>query len=184
MTADNIPASLPSNSAIRLVFVVARAENGVIGRDGKLPWHISADLQHFKRMTLGKPVVMGRKTFESIGKPLPRRTNIVVTRDPSWQHQGVAVAHDIPTALALAYEDAHRTGTDEVSVIGGGELFKLLLPQAKRIYLTEVHGPFEGDAVFDVDHALGWRELSRERHAAETAGGPEFSFVTLERTGA
>lgn len=182
MTADNIPASANSKASIRLVFVVARAENGVIGRDGKLPWHIPADLQHFKRLTLGKPVVMGRKTFDSIGKPLPRRTNIVVTRDTVWTHPGVVVAHDIPTALALAYEDAHRTGTDEVSVIGGGELFHALMPEAKRIYLTEVHGAFEGDAVFDLDLALGWRELSRERHASDPPGGPDFSFVTLERT--
>lgn len=182
MTADNIPASVESKAAIRLVFVVARAENGVIGRDGKLPWHIPADLQHFKRMTLGKPVVMGRKTFESIGKPLPRRTNIVVTRDTAWQHPGVVAAHDIPTALALAYEDAHRTGADEVSIIGGGELFHALMAHARRIYLTEVHGAFEGDAVFDLDLALGWRELSRERHAADPPGGPDFSFVTLERT--
>lgn len=182
MTTDNIPASPETKAAVRLVFVVARAENGVIGRDGKLPWHIPADLQHFKRMTLGKPVVMGRKTFESIGKPLPRRTNIVVTRDTAWAHPGVVVAHDIQAALALAYEDAHRTGTDEVSVIGGGELFHALMPDAKRIYLTEVHGAFEGDAVFDLDLALGWRELSRRRHAADPPGGPDFSFVTLERT--
>jgi dihydrofolate reductase len=182
MTTDNIPASAEAKAAIRLVFVVARAENGVIGRDGKLPWHIPADLQHFKRMTLGKPVVMGRKTFESIGKPLPRRTNIVVTRDTAWAHPGVVVAHGIQAALALAYEDARRAGTDEVAVIGGGELFHALMPGAKRIYLTEVHGAFEGDAVFDLDLALGWRELSRERHAADPPGGPDFSFVTLERT--
>lgn len=186
MSGDNIPASASvegdSKPPIKVVFVVARSENGIIGRDGKLPWHISADLQHFKRHTVGKPVVMGRKTFESIGKPLPRRTNIVVTRDPAWRHPGVQVAHDIPSALALAYEDAHRTGADEISVIGGGELFQALMPQAQRIYLTEVHGHFQGDAVFDLDLALGWREVSRERHAAETPGGADFSFVTLDRT--
>jgi dihydrofolate reductase len=186
MTADNIPASgtldAGAKGPARIVFVVARSDNGIIGRDGKLPWHISADLQHFKRLTVGKPVVMGRRTFESIGKPLPRRTNIVVTRDAAWQHPGVQVVHDIPSALALAYEDAHRTGADEVSVIGGGEVFQALMPEARRIYLTEVHGSFQGDAVFDLDLALGWREVSRERHAAETPGGPDFSFVTLERT--
>jgi dihydrofolate reductase len=180
MNADNIPAS--TRAPVRIAFVVARSENGVIGRDGKLPWHISADLQHFKRLTLGKPVVMGRKTYESIGKPLPRRTNIVMTRDPAWQQPGVQVVHDIPTALALAYEEAHRTGVDEISIIGGGELFQALMPEAHVIYLTEVHGTFEGDAVFDLDLALGWREVSRERHAAEFPGGPDYSFVTLERT--
>jgi len=193
MTADNIPASVtgsakqdgdkaPIRPAIRIAFVVARAENGVIGRDGKLPWHISADLQHFKRLTVGKPVVMGRKTYDSIGKPLPRRTNIVVTRDAAWTREGVQTVHDIPTALALAYEDAHRTGADEISIIGGGVLFQALMPEAQVIYLTEVHGDFQGDAVFDLDLALGWREMSRERHGAETPGGPDFSFVTLERT--
>lgn len=182
MTSDNISASTPAASSVRIIFVVARADNGVIGRDGRLPWHIPADLQHFKRLTVGKPVVMGRKTYDSIGKPLPRRTNIVVTRDPAWVRDGVVVAHDIPNALALAYEDALRTGVDEVAIIGGGELFQLLMPQAHRIYLTEVHGTFEGDAVFDLDPALGWREVDRVRHAAETPGGPDFSFVTLERT--
>lgn len=173
----------PENSrAPALTFVVARSENGVIGRQNRLPWHISADLQHFKRKTMGRPVLMGRKTFESIGKALPRRTNIVVTRDEAWHAPGVVVAHDIPSALALAYEEAHRTGSDEVAVIGGGELFRDLLPQVRRIYLTEVHGTFEGDVVFDLDLALGWRETSRERHPAETPGGSDFSFVTLERT--
>ncbi len=182
MNTGNNPESEAAARGARIVFVVARAENGVIGRDGKLPWHISADLQHFKRLTVGKPVVMGRKTFDSIGKPLPRRTNIVVTRDPDWRRAGVVVASDLPTALALAYEDAHRTGADEVAIIGGGELFRALMPEAALIYLTEVHAPFEGDAVFDVDFALGWREGARERHGAEQPGGPEFSFVTLERT--
>ena len=179
MTADNNPASL--RARVKLVFVVARSENGVIGRDGGLPWHISADLQHFKRITVGRPVVMGRRTYDSIGKPLPRRTNIVVSRDPNWLRPGVEVAHDIPTALALAYEDALRTGSDEVSVIGGGELFRALMPQAQRIYLTEVHGKYQGEALFDFDLTSGWHEIARERHNAEVAGGPDFSFVTLER---
>lgn len=183
MTADNNPESARKPDApIRITFVVARAENGIIGRDGRLPWHIPADLQHFKRLTVGKPIVMGRKTYDSIGKPLPRRTNIVVTRDATWQQPGVVVAHDIPSAMALAYEDAHRTGADEVAIIGGGELFRALMPEAHRIHLTEVHGDFQGDAVFDLDFALGWRETSRERHATETPGGPDYSFVTLERT--
>lgn len=182
MTADNISASPAAAPPVPIVFVVARAENGVIGRDGKLPWHIPADLQHFKRLTVGKPVVMGRKTFESIGRPLPRRANIVVTRDAAWAREGVAVAHDASDALALARETARLTGAGEVAVIGGAELYRLLMPEARRVYLTEVHGAFEGDAVFDLDMALGWREVARERHPAETPGGPDFSFVTLERT--
>ncbi len=167
---------------IRIAFVVARAENGVIGQDGKLPWHLPADLQHFKRLTLGKPVLMGRKTYESIGRPLPRRTNIVITRDTAWRAEGVLIAHDIPTALAVAYEEAHRVGVDEVSVIGGAELYRQMLPQAQVIYLTEVHRAYAGDALFDLP-LEGWREAARERHP-ESDGQPAYSFVTLERAGA
>jgi dihydrofolate reductase len=168
-----------SATPVRIAFVVARADNGVIGQDGKLPWHISADLQHFKRLTLGKPVLMGRKTYESIGRPLPRRTNIVITRDSAWQAEGVTVAHDLPTALALGYEDAHRTGVDEVMVIGGAELYRQTLAEAARIYLTEVHRAYAGDATFDVT-LEGWREVARERHD-EAGDQPAYSFVTLER---
>jgi dihydrofolate reductase len=164
---------------VRIAFVVARAENGVIGRAGALPWHIPADLQHFKRLTVGKPVVMGRKTYDSIGRPLPRRTNIVVTRDPAWTAPGVTVARDLASALADAYEDAHRSGADEVMVIGGAELYRQCLPQAGRIHLTEIHRAYEGDARFDLPRA-GWREVARERHAGE-GGQPDYSFVTLER---
>ncbi len=164
---------------VRIAFVVACAQNGVIGQDGKLPWHISADLQHFKRLTVGKPVVMGRKTFESIGKPLPRRTNIVITRDTVWTTEGVAVVHDVPTAFALAYEDAHRVGVDEVMVIGGAELYRQTLAQAARIYLTEVHRDYAGDAHLDIPRT-GWRETAREDHPA-AGDAPAYSFITLER---
>ena len=163
-----------------IALVLARAENGVIGVNGKLPWHISADLQHFKRLTVGKPVVMGRKTFDSIGKPLPRRTNIVVTRDKAWQAAGVVVAHDLQSALAMAYEDAHHSGVDELAVIGGADIYRQALPEARRLYLTEVHRAYDGDTVLALDLS-GWREISRERHEAEKADGPAFSFVTLER---
>ncbi|MSO72015.1 MAG: dihydrofolate reductase [Rhodospirillaceae bacterium] len=166
---------------VRIALVVARAENGVIGRDGKLPWHISAELQYFKRLTLGKPVIMGRKTYESIGRPLPRRTNIVVTRDRHWQAAGLAVAPDLPTAFALAYEDAHRTGADEIMVIGGADIYRQALDRADRVYLTEVHSVFEGDTVLELDLSSNWREGSRERHRADSVGGPEFSFVILDR---
>lgn len=165
---------------IRVTLVVARAENGVIGKDGKLPWHISADLQFFKRMTLGKPIIMGRKTYESIGRPLPRRTNIVVTRDAAWSAAGVTATQDLATAFALAYEDTHRTGADEIAVIGGAEIYRQTLPRADRVYLTDVHRAFEGDTVLDLDLSA-WREISRERHDPEAADGPAFSFVVLER---
>jgi dihydrofolate reductase len=167
-------------STPKITFVIARAENGVIGVNGRLPWHISADLQHFKRLTVGKPVIMGRKTYESIGKPLPRRTNIVVTTAPGWRAEGVQVAHDLPTAFALAFEDAHRTGADEVPVIGGTAVYRQSLDQVQRIYLTEVHRAYEGDARIDLNLAPPWRETARADHAA-AGDQPAFSFVTWER---
>jgi len=166
--------------APKIAFVVARAANGVIGVDGKLPWHIPADLQHFKKHTLGKPVIMGRKTFESIGRPLPRRTNIVVTRSPDWRADGVVVAHDIPTALAVAFEDALRTGAEEVAVIGGDAIFEQTLPQVQRLYLTEVHRDYAGDVKFDFAPTPPWHETAREDHPAE-GDQPAFSFVAWER---
>ncbi len=165
--------------SVTIALVVARASNGVIGVNNRLPWHISADLQHFKRLTVGKPVIMGRKTYESIGKPLPRRTNIVVTRDRSWTAEGVLVAHNLATALALAYEDLHRTGAREVAVIGGAEIFREILPQATRVYLTEIHRVYEGEAVFATDFSA-WRETAREDHPPETPDGPAFTFLTLQ----
>ena len=169
-----------SEPPVAIALVVARASNGVIGVENRLPWHISADLQHFKRLTVGKPVIMGRKTYESIGKPLPRRTNIVVTRDQSWAAAGVLVAHDLATALALAYEDLHRTGAREVAVIGGAEIFREIMPQATRVYLTEIRRVYEGDAIFTTDFGA-WRETAREEHPPETSDGPAFTFLTLER---
>jgi len=166
---------------VRIALVVARADNGVIGKDGKLPWHISADLQFFKRITVGKPVIMGRKTYESIGRPLPRRTNIVITRDEHWQAAGVLTATDVASAFALAYEDTHRTGGDEIMVIGGAEIYRQTVARAHRIYLTEVHDAVDGDTVLDLDLASGWREISRERHEPEQADAPAFSFVVLDR---
>lgn len=163
-----------------VALIVARAENGVIGVDGKLPWHISADLQFFKAQTVGKPIIMGRKTFQSIGKALPRRTNIVVTRDITWTAAGVVVAHDMNTALALGYEDALRTGASEVMVIGGAEIYAQSLAHAKRIYLTEVHCAYAGDTKLEID-LTGWEETRRAPHKNETPGEPDFSFVTLER---
>ncbi len=165
---------------VSVAMIVARAENGVIGRNGQLPWHISADLQHFKKLTLGKPVIMGRKTYESIGHPLPRRTNIVITRNQNWGANDVLTASDLPTALALAFEDAHASGVDEVMVIGGAEIYRQALRHAACIYLTEIHDAYEGDAILDLDLS-GWREVSRTRHEGADSDGPAFSFVELRR---
>ncbi|HEX8301740.1 dihydrofolate reductase [Sphingomonas sp.] len=155
-----------------IVFHLARAQNGVIGRDGKLPWHLPADLKRFKAQTMGKPMVMGRKTFESFPSPLPGRRHIVLTRDRDWRAESAEVAHTLEEALTLA-------GSGEVAVIGGAEIFAMFLPYAQRIELTEVHDAPEGDATMP-PFVLAWREVAREDFAEE-AGRPAYSFVTLER---
>lgn len=159
-------------------FVVARADNGVIGRDNALPWHLPADLRHFKRLTVGKPVVMGRRTFESIGKPLPGRHNIVLTRG-GWRAEGVTVVPNLAEAIAAAGMDP-RARAEEVMVIGGAAVYADALPLARRVYLTEVHAAPEGDTLLPAFGADVWRETAREDHAAQD-GRPAYSFVTLER---
>jgi len=160
-------------------FVVARADNGVIGRDNALPWHLPADLKHFKRLTVGKPVVMGRKTFESIGKPLPGRHNIVMTRDADWRAEGVTVVANLAEAIAAAGLDP-KTRAEEVMIIGGAAVFAEAMPIATRVYLTEVHDAPEGDVVMPPFDLARWCETAREDHPAED-GEPAYSFVTLER---
>lgn len=145
-----------------ITLVLARAENGVIGRDGGLPWHIPADLKRFKALTLGKPMIMGRRTFESFPKPLPGRRHIVLTRSPDWQAQEAEVARTADEALALA--------GDDVSVIGGAAVFAVFLDRADRVELTEVHAGVQGDTV--VPPFTGWREVGREDRDG-------YSFVTL-----
>ena len=154
-----------------LTAICARAANGVIGKDGALPWHIPADLKRFKALTLGKPMIMGRRTFDSFGTPLPGRRHIVLTRDKAWRAEGAEVVHTPDEALALAGADA--------SLVGGAEIYRLLLPRCDRIELTEVHAEFSGDTVMA---PLGpeWREVAREEHPAAD-GRPGFAFVTLER---
>ncbi|MDG5488769.1 dihydrofolate reductase [Sphingomonas sp. BGYR3] len=156
-----------------MTLYLARATNGVIGRDGDLPWRLPADLKRFKALTMGKPMVMGRKTFESFPSPLPGRRHIVLTRDANWSASGAEVAHSVDAALALAGD------VPDVAIIGGAEVFALFMPMADRIELTEVHAEPEGDASVP---AFGpeWREAAREDHAAE-GDRPAFSFVTLVR---
>jgi dihydrofolate reductase len=163
-----------------LSIIVAFAENGVIGNGNALPWHLPEDLRHFKHVTMGKPIVMGRRTFESIGKPLPGRTNIVITRNASFQADGVEVATRVDEALALARREAGADG--EVVVIGGAEIYAATLPMADRLYVTEVHTSVEGDAVLPPVDWTQWREVSRERHAAQPPQRYAFSFVRYERT--
>jgi dihydrofolate reductase len=154
-----------------IVLVVAVADNGVIGKDGKIPWHISEDLKRFKALTMGHTVVMGRKTWDSLPrKPLPGRVNVVVTRQKDWQAEGAIAASSLGEATA---------GTSgAVMIIGGAEIYERALPMATRIELTEVHQDFEGDAKFEFDRS-GWTETARESHV--TPDGLRYSYVTLTR---
>ena len=155
--------------------IVAMDRNRVIGARGRLPWHIPADIKRFRRLTLGHHVVMGRKTWESIGRPLPGRTNVVLTRQPGFVAEGVHVVSRLDDALRLA------AGDDEIFVIGGGELYTETLPLADRLYVTEVHGDFAGDTWFPKLAENEWREVSREMQRAGAAGEPDVTYVTYER---
>ena len=157
-----------------IVLVVARADNGVIGKDGALPWHIPADLRHFKDVTMGTPMIMGRKTFESLPKLLPGRRHIVLTRDRAWAAAGADVVHSAEEALA-------RADSERVTVIGGAEIFRLFADVATAVELTEVQIDTDGDTRMPAFDPAEWREVSREQHAAEN-GRPPFSFVRLERS--
>jgi dihydrofolate reductase len=161
-----------------LTLVVARADNGVIGRDGGMPWHLPADLRHFKRLTVGKPVVMGRRTFDSIGKPLPGRHNIVMTRSKDWAAESVTVVPNLAEAVAAAgLQQGARP--EEIMIIGGATIYTEALPSARRIYLTEIHAAPEGDTVLPPFDPAVWHETAREAHPAE-GDAPAYSFVTLE----
>jgi dihydrofolate reductase len=158
---------------LEIVFVLARAANGVIGRDGALPWRIRADLKRFKALTLGTPMLMGRKTFESFPAPLPGRRHIVLTRDTGWRAEGAEVVHDIESAIAIAEAPI-------LSVVGGAEIYALMLPHADRIELTEVDASPDGDTIVPPFDPAIWTESAREDHPA-TGAYPAFHFVTLRR---
>jgi len=156
-----------------IVLVVAQADNGVIGRDGKLPWHLPEDLKHFRRVTMGTPMIMGRKTFESLPGLLPGRRHIVLTRDRNWSSPGVESAHDVDEALS-------RAGEGRISIIGGADIFAAFLPRADAVELTEVHISPEGDVTIPAFTSREWQEVARSDF--EPAGGcPGYSFVRLER---
>ncbi len=164
--------------ALDITLIVARARNGIIGNKGALPWHLPADLKRFKAITVGKPVVMGRKTFESIGKPLPGRQNIVLTRQPGWTADGVTVVPNLAEAVAAAGLDPRIRG--HIMIIGGAEIYALALPIATRVELTEVDAAPDGDTILPAFDPARWIEVARETHAAE-GERPGFSFITLER---
>ena len=164
-----------------IALIVAMAENGVIGRDNALPWRLPGDLRRFRELTMGKPMIMGRRTWQSIGRPLPGRTSIVLTRDRRFAAEGAAVAHDAAAALALAEGAAERSGATEIMVIGGAGIYRLFLPRASRLYVTELHAAFAGDTRFPPLDPGAWIETSRQRHAAAPGEPCDYSFVVLER---
>ena len=158
-----------------LCLVVAMTRDGVIGRDNGMPWHLPDDLKRFKALTMGKPMLMGRKTFDSIGKPLPGRTSIVMTRDAHWRAEGVVVVRSLDEAIA------RTDGAPEISVVGGAEIFRLALPDAQRIHLTTIHASIPGDTFFPTLDMTEWRETERTEHPTDDRHAFAMTFSTLER---
>jgi dihydrofolate reductase len=170
-------AAAKEEAPICISLLVAVDEGNVIGKDNKLPWHLPADLKYFKNQTWGMPVVMGRKTFESIGKPLPGRTSIVITRNKAWTFEKVWTAHTITDAVAIA----QNLGVKEIFVIGGAEIFNAVLPQAGRIYRTRIHHHFEGDVFFAALPATGWQLVKSHSHAPDEKNSYPYTFEVWER---
>ena len=168
---------------MEIVLLAAVAENGVIGANGGMPWRLKSDLARLKAMTLGKPVVMGRKTFASIGRPLPGRTNIVVTRDPDFRAAGVVVTRSFTDAKAIATGDALRRFATEIAVIGGAEIYAQWIDSADRLEITEVHTRPDGDTRFPAIDPAAWEEVARLRNPAGSHDSADFSYVTYRRRG-
>jgi len=166
---------------IEVFLIAAVAENGVIGRDNTIPWKLKADQQRLKALTMGKPIVMGRKTFESLRRPLPGRTNIVITRDANYRAPGAIVTNSFENALVIARGDALRRAVAEIAIIGGVDIYTRALPVADRLEITEVHARVDGDTRFPpIDPAL-WQETGRARHAAGAEDTADYSYVTYCR---
>jgi dihydrofolate reductase len=164
-----------------IIIVAAVAENGVIGRGNTLPWRLKSDMAHFRTVTMGKPVVLGRKTYQSIGKPLPGRTTIVISRDHSFNAPGIVTAPSLDAALTCARGDALRRGAGAIVIAGGGAIYAQALPRATRLVITEVHRPVEGDAQFPVIDRQIWRESARSEQQPGPQDEAAFAFVSYER---
>jgi len=169
---------------LQIVLLAGVAENGVIGRDNGLPWRLKSDMQHFRAATMNRPVIMGRKTYQSIGRPLPGRTTIVVTRDRTFAAPGILVAPNLEAALAAARGDALRRGANTIIVAGGGDIYNQTMPLATRLVITEVHKHVDGDARFPSIDPQSWRELERSEHEPAAEDEVAFAFVTYERVNA
>lgn len=166
-----------------IALVVAIGDNGAIGRGGDLPWRLSTDLRYFRKVTLHKPIIMGRRTFESFPRALDQRLNIVLSRDPAYLAPGAIGVPSLDAALDIARSAAQQVGVEEIMIVGGDDVFREVLPKASRIYLTEVHASPEADVWFTFDREP-WREVSRERHEPGPKDDHAFSFVVLERPSA
>lgn len=179
-TRDAREAIEPIETVVPVAMIAAMSRNRVIGVDNQLPWYLPEDLKFFKVMTQGKPLVMGRKTFESIGRPLPGRRNIVVTRDPTFEHPGLSICHDLASALDLADQQAIIDGVEEIMVMGGAQVYAQALPHASRLYLTEVDIILDGDAFFPEFEGPSWR---REQAVDGTPvqGQPAYTFCEYRR---
>ena len=164
-----------------IVLVAAIADNGVIGADNSIPWRLKSDMQRLKAITMNKPVVMGRKTFASLKRPLPGRTNIVITRDPAFDREGILVATSFEAALALAHADAVQRGAAEIAVLGGAEVYAHFIGLADRLDITEVHATPDGDTRFPAIDKDAWEEVARRRHEAGPDDNAPFSYVTYRR---
>lgn len=169
--------STPKSNRPIVSAIVAMSENRVIGKNNRLPWHLPSDLKHFKTITTGHPILMGRKTYESIGRPLPNRTNIIITRNSTFQAAGCVVV----TSIEEAVQHASSENAAEIFIIGGALVYRQLMPHIQRIYLTIVHHEFEGDAYFPKLNMNEWKESARERHPADTENAYAYSFITLDR---
>ncbi|MEM1191484.1 MAG: dihydrofolate reductase [Pseudomonadota bacterium] len=167
-------------NAVSLAAIVAAADNDVIGRDDALPWDLPADLAYFRRRTTGKPILMGRRTFESIGRPLPGRSNIVITRNENYEAEGIRVVASVEEALEVAEQIAQIDGSEEIMVIGGAEIYALVMPRLDVLYLTRVHAEPTGDAWLPEIHWDSWEERERQEHAANGAH-PAHTFLTYTR---
>jgi len=165
-------------SLVKIAHIVATTENNVIGLDNQMPWHLPADLKHFKMITLGKPVLMGRKTFESIGRPLPDRMNIIITRNTEYQAEGCEVVHSVPQALMLA---AKQENVHEIMMIGGANLYAQTLSFADRVYLTRIHTELEGDAFYPLLKVDEWKCVSSKKYKATKKNPHAYSFIQYDR---
>lgn len=167
---------------MRTALIVAMALNRVIGRNNQLPWYLPGDLRYFKQATMGKPIIMGRKTWESIGRPLPGRMNVVISRNPEWQAPtGTVSAQSLEAALVKAEAQAELEGGDEVMIIGGGQIYAEALPMVDRIYITQVHADVDGDAYFPEVNWDDWEEIGREDFSASDNNPYDYSFVVYQR---